>query len=644
MTPERWKQIEVVFSASVDLDPGERDAILDELCADDGSLRAEVEELLIGDEKATRESFLETATSPRSDSRGSLVGQRIGPYEIKKHLDEGGMGDVYLAVRVEDFQRQVAIKLIKPAMDTEQMLRRFKSEMQIHSAVGEHTNIAALLDAGATEDGRPYFVMEYVEGERIDHYCDHRKLSIHDRVELFRSVLSAVQYAHQNLVIHLDLKPSNILVNKDGKPKLVDFGISKLVNPDLASPTVALTGFDGLTWEYASPEQVRRDPIITTASDVYSLGMILYQLLTGHRPHHFEGVSVMERKRIVCEEVPEMPSIVISREVTVRQEDDTNRTLAAEDNCGIRNSTPAQLRCHLARDMDKVLLCALRKEPQRRFESVSEFSDALRHWLEWRPVPIPPSPTLIERFRFWCRRNPAVSGLIVLVGVLVGLVAVVTMVGFYRTNAALDTAKATLEQEEGFRWAFRDSPFFKRREEAVVDVSEDPAFRSLLKKTIDATRDLRRELNKPDLNATDREKWGRQLQENPTRILLQQQLQKLRKDHNQAEPIYNWFVLGPEGLFLAREPAQRLSVGKSFAWRTYFHGGPRDYKNRLDYLNNAAGEHLNKPHLSAALQSKLTKVPLWAVSAPVIEKSEFIGVVGLRVEIRETTDGSGAQP
>ena len=636
MTSENWERITEAFAGALQRDADEREPYLDEVCSGDPEFRTEVQALLAVHEQAERENFLEL-----NDSRD---GQTIGPYRIEKLLGGGGQGDVYLAVRVEPFYRRVAIKFVKPAMDTEVILRRFKSEMQIYAALGEYSNIASLMDAGATEDGRPYFVMEYVEGERIDHYCDTSKLNIRDRIMLFRSVLDAVQHAHQNLVIHLDLKPSNILVTKNGVPKMVDFGIARLVNPDLAHQTGTLTGSDGLTLRYASHEQVRRGAVITTASDVYSLGVVLYELLTGHRPYELEDGSPQEIERIVCEEDPEKPSIVIRRDLTVRKQDGTMRTLTSEDTGKLRDCRPSQLRRIIAGDIDKFLLKALRKEPQRRFSSVTEFSDALGDWLEWRPVQIPPSPTLLERFGLSCRRNPAVSSLTAVVMLLVLIVAVVTMDGYYRTTAALNTAEHALEQEVGFRQALLDTTAFQLRKEIVGNVAKDPRLLELLEKTILETKDLRDKLNVPKLGAEDKKRLKDQLQQHASRKELQQHLRELVKEQNQAAPVHNWFVLDSKGLLLAREEASRLVIGENYARRTYFHGGTRDYKDLQDYLDNAADNHVNKPHLSAALKSQSTGKPLWAVSTEVLDKEKvFVGVVGLRVEIGQI-DTSPARP
>ena len=229
--------------------------------------------------------------------------------------------------------------------------------------------------------------------------------------------------------------------------------------------------------------------------------------------------------------------------------------------------------------------------------------------------------------------------------VLVLLVAVVSTVAYFQKTRDLATIKANMKQLEEIRRAFRDSPYYKRREGPVAVACEDPQIRRLLKQTIDETKDLRDKLNNPDYFLhTDRDEWKRQLRNHPIRILLQQQLQKLQNGQNQADPVNNWFVLDSKGLFLARSPVDPLSsIGKNFAWRTYFHGGDQDFDNLQDYLKYAAGEHVSEPHLSATLHSQHEGIPLWAVTAQVLdEKGEFVGVVGLRVRIGKTPESPPA--
>jgi serine/threonine protein kinase len=272
----------------------------------------------------------------------------------------------------------VALKIIKRGMDSEEIQRRFKAERQILATLA-HPNIARLLDGGVTEDGLPYFVMEYIDGQPIDEYCDSHKLTTKERLELFRKVCSAVQYAHQNLVVHRDLKPGNILVGSDGEPKLLDFGIAKLLNPNLSPLSLPMTAtmMQILTPEYASPEQVRGEPI-TTASDVYSLGVLLYELLTGHRPYQLKSRIPQEIERIICESEPLKPSTVITRVEEITTSDGASGQLTPESVSQKRDGKPDTLRKRLAGDIDNIVLKSLRKEPQRRYTSVEQFSEDIR--------------------------------------------------------------------------------------------------------------------------------------------------------------------------------------------------------------------------------------------------------------------------
>jgi len=353
-------------------------------------MRAEVDDLLRSAEHQGEASALESPLSPNQagekDAPDPMVGQRIGPYRLVRALGHGGMGAVYLGVRDDQqFQKRVAIKLVKRGMDTAEIIRRFRNERQILASL-DHPNISRLLDGGTTEDGLPYFVMEYVEGIPIDIYCDTHKLSTMYRLKLFLTVCSAVHMAHQNLIVHRDIKPNNILVNADGTPKLLDFGIAKLLNPELSSQTVAPTAAEErpMTPAYASPEQIRGGPI-TTATDVYSLGILLYQLLTGHRPYHFKSQQRQELERVICEEEPERPSVIISRVVEV-SESGTRITLNPEQVSKTRDEHPDRLRRRLSGDLDNIVLMAIRKEPQRRYVSVDQFAEDIRRYLHGQPV------------------------------------------------------------------------------------------------------------------------------------------------------------------------------------------------------------------------------------------------------------------
>ncbi len=405
MTPERWKQIEDVFQTAVDLPPRDRRQYIVEACTGDDTLREQVEQLVAQHDRAG--DFIEApaiavASFPRTpDSDATTlatdtfddpsIGRRVGVYRILREIGRGGMGAVYLAERADsEFRRQVAIKLIKRGMDTDFILRRFRNERQILASL-DHPYIARLLDGGTTEDGLPYFVMEYIEGLPIYRFCDEHKLTIAQRLRLFRQVCDAVHYAHKHLVIHRDIKPSNILVTGEGVPKLLDFGIAKLLNPELADITLdpTATAMRLMTPEYASPEQVQGIPV-TPATDVYSLGVLLYELLTGHRPYRFLSRAPHEIARVICEEKPMHPSVIVTRShdlLPMHLESRDADTL--EQIYGTRNATAENLRRELAGDLDNIVMKALRKEAERRYQSAEQLRDDITRHLDGQPISAP---------------------------------------------------------------------------------------------------------------------------------------------------------------------------------------------------------------------------------------------------------------
>lgn len=386
MPEAKWERAKEIFAQAVEKAEHERQAFLAQACEEDGELLQLVQALLQADAEAG--SFIEKPVMNLPPWDESYIGRHVGAYKILSLLGRGGMGAVYLAARAdEQFQKQVAIKLIKRGMDSEDILARFRHERQILASL-DHPNVARLLDGGMTEEGLPYFVMEYIEGKPIDAFCDDRKLNTSERLQLFRQVCAAAQYAHQNLIVHRDLKPSNILVTTEGVPKLLDFGIAKLLNPNFAGLSLQLSkaGMQIMTPEYASPEQVRGEPI-NTASDVYSLGVLLYELLTGHRPYRLQSRVEAEIKRVVCEQEPEKPSTAISREEEVMSADGLAATkITPQAVSAKREGRPESLRKRLAGDIDNIVLMALRKEPQRRYASVEQFAEDVQRHLQGLPV------------------------------------------------------------------------------------------------------------------------------------------------------------------------------------------------------------------------------------------------------------------
>jgi serine/threonine protein kinase len=446
MNAETWQQLKTCFHAALELAPEDRTAFLIQACNGDDELRDRVEKLLVSHDNAG--SFLAAPAiidagviSPVAETEcgghSDRIGQRIGPYEILREIGHGGMGTVFLAVRADDqYRKEVAVKIVNKGMDTDTILRRFVMERQILANL-EHPNIARLLDGGTTADGLPYFVMEHVEGETIIHYCDQHRLHTLERLQLFRQVCSAVQFAHQNLIVHRDLKPSNILVTADGTPKLLDFGIAKLLGSDL--PEVTATVSRLLTPEYASPEQLRGLPM-TTTSDVYSLGVVLYELLTGHRPFNFESRSPEEVARLITAGEPIKPSVIITRTNSARLTDHAaHRALTPEAISHTRDGNVDKLRRRLAGDLDNILLKALRKEPERRYAAVQDLSADIQRHLTGLPV-LAREDTFAYRAGKFIQRNKASVAAAAVVAITLFAASIVTT--WQATVAKRERAKA----------------------------------------------------------------------------------------------------------------------------------------------------------------------------------------------------------
>jgi eukaryotic-like serine/threonine-protein kinase len=427
LTPEAWQRVRGVLDRAIEIEPAERAAFLDEACAGDVELRSEVESLMASFERAG-DTFLggraiDVAGVDVEPAPAAVAGQRIGPYQVVEEIGHGGMGVVYRAIRADDqFRKEVAIKVMRCGLSDEMSVRRFRAERQILANL-DHPNIARLLDGGAV-DGRPYVVMEYVQGLPIDEYCDSRKLPVRARLELFRTVCSAVAYAHQRLVIHRDIKPANILVSSDGQPKLVDFGIAKIVDADQGMDAQTVTMVRPMTPEFASPEQVRGEAI-TTATDVYSLGVVLYELLSGARPYKTTGRTAGDMARAVLEQEAERPSTAANR-VTSRAEVST-----------ARGTHPEKLRRRLRGDLDNIVLKAIRKEPERRYVSVEQFSEDIRRHLAGLPVIARPD-TLSYRSGKFVRRNKAavIAAAMVLLALIGGSAATMRQAAIARAERA----------------------------------------------------------------------------------------------------------------------------------------------------------------------------------------------------------------
>jgi serine/threonine-protein kinase len=370
--------------------------------------------------------------------------RRIGPYKLIRELGRGGMGTVWLAARAdEQFEKRVALKVVR-ASDSQEVLRFFRRERQILAGL-EHPNIARLLDGGTTDDGLPYFVMEHVEGVPIDRYCDEHKLSVPERLRLFEGVCSAVQHAHRSLVVHRDLKPGNILVTEEGIPKLLDFGIAKLLNPGVAGGGSADTVV-AMTPDYASPEQVR-GRAITTGTDIYSLGVILYELLTGQRPYRVKSHEHVEVLKAVCESEPERPSTAVGRTGERRQPDGTTVTTTPEETGRLRHETPQRLRKRLRGDLDAIVLAALQKDPIQRYASVEGLARDIHRYLDGLPITARKTTTVYRLRKLAGRHKLGVAAAAAILGLLVVLAVTSTVqaarIRKERDRATEETAKVT---------------------------------------------------------------------------------------------------------------------------------------------------------------------------------------------------------
>jgi len=470
MDSQRWQRVKEIFQSALDVPRDQRASYAATACEGDEELRREVLSLLAAEE-GTGEGFLSRAAadyvpgiSLNQELADGDVGRRIGPYQIVREIGSGGMGSVYLAERTGEFRQQAALKLMHRGMDSRMIVSRFRHERQILAGL-DHPNIAHLLDGGATDDGRPYFVMEFVEGTPIDVYCRTHALGIPERLKLFRQVCAAVHYAHQRLVVHRDIKPGNILVSgpaggHPGLPKLLDFGIAKLLRQEDTEETLLTqAGMRLMTPEYASPEQVKGLPV-TTATDVYSLGVVLYELLAERRPYHFPATSLLEAERVICEKEPERPSAVET---------------------GARSK-------RLAGDLDAIVLKALEKDPQRRYGSVEQLSEDIRRHLEGAPIEARPG-TIMYRTGKFVRRNRT--------GVIAAALVVLSLAG--GLVAATRQAHIAQQQRARAERRFNDvrqvaESFLFEFDDKIRDLTgSTPARKLLVERALEYLRSLRQE-------------------------------------------------------------------------------------------------------------------------------------------------------
>ena len=458
---EHDSKVESVLRKVRDLPAAERSIRLRELCDHDEALLDEVGSLLLyhahaepPDQGGNVNVHVETRVQDAGRSNGDEP--PIGDYRIHNKLGHGGMGDVYLGERTDgDVSEYVAIKVLKRGLDTEQFLRRFKQERQILSAI-HHSGVAGFLDAGESDDGRPYYVMQYVDGLPLDEYCDAHRLDIEERLRLFQKVCDAVDCVNRHLIIHRDLKPRNILVTEDSQPKLLDFGIARFLNPDLASGGAPPTGPESsvMTPEYASPEQVRGNPL-TTASDVYSLGVLLYEILSGHPPYRLRRDSRDDRVEKVCERDPDAPSTAVGFTELPEPALGLRESITPETVGRSRRSDPGRLRRRLQGDLDRIVMQALRKEPQRRYQSARELSDDIGRHLDNRPV-VASADTLVYRLSKFVRRNRVAVAAAVFVMLSLVIGATSTSYGLVEATQARDRAHDHLETLVGVALKYID--------------------------------------------------------------------------------------------------------------------------------------------------------------------------------------------
>jgi serine/threonine protein kinase len=398
--PARWQRAKEIVGDALELQPDAREAFVGQACEGDAELLREVSALLAADSE-TR------TTDPRESPNAGGAGRQIGPYLLQHVIGRGGVGQVWAATRVDDVRMRVAIKLLRPDREgDEDFQRRFRAEMQI-LALMRHPNIVTFLDAGTTREGQPYFAMEYVEGEPITHFCNQRRQAVDQRLRLFLQVCEAVEHAHRYALLHRDLKPSNILVTPEGVVKLLDFGIAKLLRPEvLGEADVFTRPHSGpLTPEYASPEQLR-GAVLTTATDVYSLGVVLFEILTNRTPFSPRGIDLLQFQKLVTEHEAPSPST----------------SVPADQVKDFRVANVSQLRRVLAGELDSIVLTALRFEPDRRYPGVAELADDIRRHLEGRPVKAQPDSYWYRSRKFVMRhRVEATAAALVLVSLSGGL-------------------------------------------------------------------------------------------------------------------------------------------------------------------------------------------------------------------------------
>ena len=502
MHQNKWENIKKIFNIAIDLTADERLKYLERECGEDEEMLSEINSLLTFYNKSG--NFLETSSviileEEDTQARDVMNGETVGKYRIEDKLGEGGMAVVYSASRIDkQFKRKVAVKFIKRGMDTEEIIRRFKFEQQALADLS-HPYIARIIDGGTTENGLPYFVMEPVYGVPVNKYCESNKLSTLERINLFLKICEAVKFAHQNLIVHRDLKPQNIFVTQDGNPKLLDFGIAKLLDTGEEHALNTRAGVRLMTLDYASPEQLA-GKTVTTATDVYSLGVILYELLTDHSPYDFKSNFPTEKENIITTSEPEKPSSVIKKTKRILVQGETISPRDIENN---RNETINRIRTRLTGDLDNIILKALQKDPERRYSSVEQFAEDISRSLNGLPVIAHKDSIFYRSSKFIERHKTGVLvASLILILLIAGMGGIIYQSNIANKNkdlAEIEARKA--ERINSFLQEMLASPDPSREgsEIKVVDVMDDagkkikdelegePEVQSELRKTLGIT-------------------------------------------------------------------------------------------------------------------------------------------------------------
>lgn len=423
MNPKTWKEVEGLFHQVCEMSPIQQQEFLDDLKKKKPAVAKEVKSML--ESHLSAGSFLEESIL---DENFISKGERIGPWKILDEIGKGGMSTVYLAQRDDGtFDRKVAVKFLHGMMPGTEMYRRMLAEQKILARL-QHKNIAQLYDAGITGNGRPYFILEFIDGISLVEWCNTRELDFEERLRIFEQVCEAVQFAHQRLIVHRDLKPSNILIDQDGTVKLLDFGIAKILESDAEDDTpITRTGFFLMTPEYASPEQVKDNPI-TTATDVYQLGLLLCELLTGSLPYNIDGKKPLEAGAVIIGKEPTKPSTLIK---------------TAKSKPKIRDYSPKKLKQRLKGDIDNIVLKALRKEPERRYDSASQMLEDIRRYRKNLPVSARPEDSLYRSKKFIQRNRTIVASAVTVLVVLIASL-------IYSQNQARTAERERESAQQGF--------------------------------------------------------------------------------------------------------------------------------------------------------------------------------------------------